>query len=124
MKVLIDLGVLLIFVALSGCQSSTVDNQGFARVMAEGEEIYQLNCQRCHHPQGQGYRHLFPNLSANQIVTLRDPVPIIQIVKHGRGAMPSFNEALTDAEIAAVLTYIRNAWGNEAAPVNPEQVRN
>jgi len=115
------LSVLIVF---SGCQTTSVDEPAFNHMLAQGEEVYLLNCQRCHHPQGQGYRHLFPNLAGNQIVTRHDPVPMIQVVRNGRGAMPGFDEALSDEEIASVLTFIRNAWGNEAEPIRPQQVRN
>lgn len=122
MRLLAGVSSLLFLLFVGGCQSLTLNGQDFQQVMAQGEVVYRLNCQRCHHPQGQGYRHLFPNLSGSQMVTLHDPIPIIQIVKHGRGAMPSFDQALTDDEIAAVLTYIRNSWLNKAAPVNPQDV--
>ncbi|MBE2270478.1 MAG: cytochrome c [Anaerolinea sp.] len=116
--------LLILLIVVGGCQTAVVDQTAFTPVLLQGEEVYQLNCQRCHHPQGQGYRRLFPNLASNQIVTGHDPIPMIQVVKNGRGAMPSFDEALTDEEIAAVLTYIRNSWGNEAEPISPQQVRN
>lgn len=124
MRLITGLSTLLILlIVVSGCQTASVDEPTFTRLMTEGEQVYQLNCQRCHHPQGQGYRHLFPNLAHNQIVTRHDLTPMVQVVKNGRGAMPSFDGALTDEEIAAVLTYVRNSWGNEAEPIHPQQVR-
>lgn len=113
----------LVLLLLVGCQALTAAEPTVDHLMTQGESVYQLNCQRCHHPQGQGYRHLFPNLAHNPIVTRHDPIPMIEVVKNGRGAMPSFGEALTDEEIAAVLTYVRNAWGNEAEPLHPQQIQ-
>ena len=46
-----------------------------------------------------------------------DPTAVITIVKHGKGAMPAWSPKLSNADIAAVLTYIRAAWGNKAPAV-------
>ncbi len=113
---------LMLLIALNGCQAAG-DTPEVAQMVSQGERIYQLNCQRCHHPNGEGYRQLFPRLAHNPIVTRHDPTPMIQIVKNGRGAMPGFDAALTNDEIASVLTFIRNSWGNEADPILPEDVR-
>lgn len=92
------------------------------QMVSEGEGVYTSNCARCHQITGEGSVD-FPALAGNPVVTLHNPAPIVDVVMNGRGSMPSFRGALTDKQIAAVLTYIRNAWGNEADLVTPKQAR-
>ncbi|MBE2270476.1 MAG: cytochrome c [Anaerolinea sp.] len=121
MKALIAYVLLSIGSALAACQPAIVADR--SELISEGEAIYTTSCARCHHGDGSGYRNLFPPLAGNPLVTLHDPVPIIRVVQDGRGSMPPFRGVLSSEEIAAVLTYIRNSWGNEAAPIPPRQVR-
>jgi mono/diheme cytochrome c family protein len=121
MKMLFLLCVLLLVTI--GCQPDQTDIIDEAEMISAGEQTYILNCGRCHHQDGSGYAPLFPTLAGNPIVTLHDPIPIIQITLHGQGSMPGFRGTLENDEIAEVLTYIRNAWGNIAPPVPPRQVR-
>jgi mono/diheme cytochrome c family protein len=65
---------------------------------------------------------VFPNLAGNPIVKGEDPTAVIAIVLHGRRSMPSFG-SLPPEELAEIISYIRHAWGNGAAPVTPTQVR-
>lgn len=88
----------------------------------DGEMLYVEYCAECHQTDGQGWSTLYPRLAENPIVTLHDPVPIIVTVKYGQGSMMPFRNKLTNEEMAAILTYIRNSWGNEASPVHPKQV--
>lgn len=110
---------LALSLVVSGCQL-TIDEQ---EVHAEGEEVYLANCARCHEVDGQGFADVYPPLAGNPIVTLHDPVPALEIIIEGRHAMPGFADVLTRDEIAAVTTYIRNEWGNQASLVMPRQVR-
>jgi mono/diheme cytochrome c family protein len=111
--------VLALLLALAGCQL-TIDER---EVLAEGEEVYLANCSRCHEMDGQGFADVYPPLAGNPIVMLHDPVPALEIIIEGRHAMPGFADMLTREEIAAVTTYIRNEWGNDASLVMPRQVR-
>lgn len=121
MKALIASVLLALVVLVAACQPAVVADR--SELVSEGETVYTRSCARCHHGDGSGYRNLFPALADNPLVTLHDPVPIIRIVQDGRGSMPAFRGVLSSEEIAAVLSYIRNAWGNEAAPIPPRQVR-
>lgn len=64
----------------------------------EGEELYLANCARCRQVGGRGFADVFPALDGNPVVTLHDPVPVIQVVIHGRGAMPGFVDVPEDRE--------------------------
>jgi mono/diheme cytochrome c family protein len=89
----------------------------------EGENIYANQCAACHVQDGSGDGGTFPALDGNQFVLSPDPTPVIEVVKHGRGAMPAFGTLLEDREIASVVTYIRSAWSNSASTVSVEQVQ-
>jgi mono/diheme cytochrome c family protein len=93
-----------------------------AAQIAWGERLYAANCAPCHQPNGEGTLGTFPSLNRNAFVTVSDPMGVIETVLHGRRIMPAFAVTLADPEVAAVLSYIRNAWNNEAPVVNVEQV--
>lgn len=104
---------------------ATLDEASHTR----GGELYDKHCAACHGDQGQGAAGAYPALAGNRAVTMPRTVNLVQIVRHGGFAastaanprpygMPPFEQTLSDVDIAAVLTYIRNAWGNAAAPVS------
>jgi len=99
-----------------------------AATMARGAAIYDQRCAYCHGAQGEGRRGVFPPLAGRRAVTMEDPTNLVQVVRHGGylpatagnprpAGMPPFGQVLDEADIAAVLTYIRASWGNDAPPV-------
>ncbi|QTN32972.1 ThuA domain-containing protein [Akkermansiaceae bacterium] len=102
-------------------------------VHARGREVYQRTCVACHGPDGKGVAGAFPPLDGVDWAT-GDPTVPIRIVLHGlhgpiqvlgrkyENIMPPHTD-LKDQEIADVLTYVRQSWKNDAAPVNPAQVK-
>ncbi|MHB0856446.1 MAG: c-type cytochrome [Anaerolineae bacterium] len=93
-----------------------------AQLLAMGEEVFSANCAVCHQADGQGVEGAYPALDGNQFVQSDDPAPVIQVVLNGRGAMPAFGGQLTDEEIAAAISHVRNAWTNDASVVTVDQV--
>lgn len=85
---------------------------------ATGAALFAENCAACHQPMGQGIPGAFPALAKNVFVK-GDPKVVAATILNGRGGMPSFKSDLTDAEIAAVLTFVRSSWGNKAVPITP-----
>jgi len=82
-------------------------------LMALGETTYTAYCAACHQPTGVGLPPAFPALKGSLIAT--DAAKIgehISIIVNGKNAMPPFGKQLSLKEIAAVVTYERNAWGN------------
>ena len=69
-----------------------------------------------------------PPLAGNPMVIAPSPDNLLsmvlggQIAEHGTGPMPGFKSLFTNAEIAAVLSYVRGSWGNAASPVTPDEV--
>jgi len=102
--------------------------------MKTGEAIFVDTCSACHTREGAGIEHIFPKLAGNVITTQNDPASLIRIVIAGgraaatearptAPAMPSLGYRLNDDQIAAVVTYVRNSWGNAASPVSAEAVK-
>ena len=102
--------------------------------MQAGEAIFIDTCSACHARSGAGVEHMFPKLAGNVITAQDDPSSLIRIIiAGGRAAatdafptspsMPSLGYRLSDGQIAAVVTYVRNSWGNAAAPVSAETVQ-
>jgi cytochrome c oxidase subunit II len=88
-------------------------------VMTAGEAVYMKNCAPCHQAKGQGEAPAPPLAGDSR---LRDEKLVIGQILMGGEYMPSFGFQLSDADIAAVATYVRNSWENKHGPVTAEQV--
>ena len=85
-----------------------------AELIGRGEKVYQANCAACHQANGLGLPGAFPAISGSKIAT--GPIDAhINMVLNGKSgtAMAAFAGQLSDADIAAVVTYQRNAWDNK-----------
>ena len=116
------IAVILLASVLSSCWEQPEQPPNAQSWINSGEKVFVDYCSECHQRDGGGWLPLYPNFAGNPIITLHDPEPIITTVLYGQGSMPPFRERLTGDQIAAVLSYIRNSWGNEAAPVSPRQI--
>jgi len=96
--------------------------------LARGTRVYERHCSECHGEQGEGVRDAFPALAGNRAVLLADPANLLRVVLQGGylpatagnprpHGMPPFRQVLTDEDVAAVLSFVRNAWGNRAPGV-------
>lgn len=98
-----------------------------------GAGIFQSYCARCHQQDGNGVAQKYPRLAGNPAVIAAQSTSLVRLLVEGGQSpntedgpmprkMPSFAGKLTDAEMAAVLTFIRNTWGNAAPPVTTRDV--
>lgn len=98
-----------------------------------GQALFIDNCAGCHRYNGEGMEGVFPKLKGSPIVLQENPASLIHVVLRGAQhpstearpnmlQMPNFDWKLGDKEIAALLTYIRSAWGNEASSVESDAV--
>jgi len=94
---------------------------GAASAAANGQQVYANNCAACHQPTGEGRPPVFPALKGDK-TAVGPKAAVLAVVLNGRGAMPAWKTALTDEEVAAVVTYVRNAWGNKAPAVTTADV--
>jgi mono/diheme cytochrome c family protein len=102
------------------------DEAEASELIATGQQIYETLCVACHRPGGAGAEGTegvpgIPALAGNPFVTLEDPRPVVATVLNGRAGMPAFR-GFSDEEIAGVVSYIRQAFGNQAGPVDPALV--
>ena len=92
---------------------------------AAGADIYKNLCVACHQADGRGKDKLAPDLLQSRYTTA-DAALSARILLAGKegsiGLMPPLGGALSDKQIASVLTYIRREWGNTGSPVDPEDV--
>jgi mono/diheme cytochrome c family protein len=104
-----------------------------AQVAERGARLYDKHCAQCHGEQGEGVRGAYPPLAGNRSVLLPVTANLVQVVLGGGFppatagnprpfGMPPFVMALSDADVAAVLTHVRTSWGNQAAPVSELEV--
>lgn len=102
-------------------------------VMRAGEAIYIDACSACHSRDGSGTARLFPTLKGSPSVQSAEPTSLMHVILEGSRAvatdpaptapaMPAFGWKLSNRQVADVLTYIRNAWGNRASPVTAGDV--
>ena len=98
--------------------------------MERGARIYDQRCAYCHGDAGQGAPNAYPPLAGSRAVNMENPANLIQIVRRGGFlpstagnprpfGMPPFGHVLDDNDIAAVLTYVRGSWGNDAPTISP-----
>ncbi|WP_425466968.1 c-type cytochrome [Paraburkholderia dinghuensis] len=112
---------------------STYVAEEAARLVPLGRKIYAAQCAECHATEGQGMPPAFPPLANNQSIQMNSAVNPIRMVLNGGYppgtiknptpyGMPPFAQLLSDEEVAAVVTYIRTAWGNHGTPVSVREV--
>ena len=98
-----------------------------------GARLYLDNCNACHLVDGRGAPGVFPQLDRNDIVTAPSPNGVVAVILTGtsmpstarrpeRLRMPDFGWRLSDGEVAALTTFVRRSWSNDAADVSAEQV--
>ena len=91
-----------------------------AELKARGAQVYATNCGVCHQPHGKGVPNTFPALDGSKVVA--DKAQQIAILLNGKNAMPAW-KTLSDVELAAVATFVRNNWGNNFGPVQPAEFK-
>ena len=104
-------------------------------LIAKGKVLFGQNCAACHAATGQGMAGICPPLALSEWVNTRDPSRVIRIPLQGLTgqvkvagqdwdkSMVAFGENLKDYDIAAILSYVRQEWGNTSPVVKPGQVK-
>lgn len=106
--------LLLAMIGLNLCNSAVAD---------EGEDLFLANCAECHQADGQGIPNIYPALDGNETVN-GSGVDVALVLRIGRGEMPSFLGSLSNAEMAAIINYVRNAWSNSGELITAETIEN
>ncbi len=137
-------GAFYIYVTPSGSESAYGDQRTVATLRppvalagavatVDGKQLFGSKCAACHQATGLGVSGVFPPLAGSEWV-VGDEKVLINILLHGvngdmqvkgstyKGAMPAW-KAMSDSELAAVMSYIRSEWGNQAAAIKPDTVK-
>jgi len=115
-----------------GAARATVTSSEGSLLLTLGKTIYDRECASCHGTQGLGKPPHYPPLAGNQSIQMSSAVNPIRMVLNGGFppgtagnpqpyGMPPFAQSLSDDEVAAVVTYIRTAWGNRGAAVSARE---
>ncbi len=107
--------------------------RGTRKDAERGAKLYEQHCTQCHGDAGQGVPNAYPALAGNRAVTMAQAANLVQIVLNGGYApatqgnprpfgMPPFVLVLSDSDVAAVLTHLRQSWGNQASEITPLDV--
>ena len=102
--------------------------QGTVSEHTLGAKVYENHCAQCHGKSGEGVTDVYPALAGNRAVLMDNTNNLVLIVLRGAFGpsttgkpqpfgMPPYQFTLNDSEIAGVLSFVRNRWGNRAAPV-------
>ena len=105
--------------AAAAAEAASDKEWTLAELMERGEKVYNTNCVACHQATGMGIPNVFPALKGSKMA-LEDMPAHMDIVIHGsktNTAMAAWGKQLNDLELAAVITYERNAWGNNTGDV-------
>ncbi|PHI34918.1 cytochrome c oxidase subunit II [Pseudoalteromonas sp. GCY] len=113
--------------AKAEAESQAVAQQTLSKqeLMEVGEQTYMAYCAACHQPTGLGLPGVFPAMKGSKVVTgdIKDHIDILLLGRPGT-AMQSFAKQLTIKQIAGVITYKRNSWGNDTGDViQPSQIQ-
>jgi len=111
--------------AAAKAEASADKTWGKEELMSRGKQIYTTNCSGCHQAAGTGIPGVFPALAGSKITT-GDIAAHIDIVLNGKSgtAMSAWATQLNDLELAAVISYERNAWGNDTGDtVQPADIK-
>ena len=103
-------------------------------VMRRGQAVYDRRCADCHGDDGRGAAGLYPPLAGNRAVTMDSAANVVVAIASGGYppatagnprpfGMPPFGHEINNDDLAAVATYIRGSWGNDAPPVTPFDLR-
>lgn len=130
---MIKISLIVIILGLYGMISSHKPEDDLQESIKRGEQVYATNCMSCHMMNGAGLPGVYPPLV--EVDSLLTDVPAnINIILQGQKGetsvngmtyntdMPSQNY-LTDEQIADVLNYVRNSWGNKGDLITPDEVR-
>lgn len=114
-------------------RTRSVKSESHGDLLTQGMQLYEKHCQDCHGASGEGTPGIYPPLANNRSVLIASPLNVIHTVLNGGYpattaenprpyGMPPFQQILRNEEIALIVSFIRNAWGNKASRVTPAEV--
>jgi mono/diheme cytochrome c family protein len=121
-----DIRAIAVYLKAPGQEDAPIEQS--EALYAAGAKIYDTHCKDCHRSNGEGVSPAYPPLANNQSITMRSVMNSVRMVLNGGFppvtesnprpyGMPPFSHLLNDQEVAAVVTYVRQSWGNRASAV-------
>ena len=86
-----------------------------------GEQLFLNNCAECHQRDGEGIPNIYPPLAGSEVVR-GSGVDVALVMLIGRGEMPSFAGAISYEDMASIINYVRNAWGNTGEKISAQRI--
>lgn len=86
-----------------------------------GQQLFLNNCAECHQRDGKGIPNIYPALDGSEVVR-GSAVDVALVLIIGRGEMPSFDGSISYVDMASIINYVRNAWGNTGDLVTAETI--
>ncbi|MEX0964435.1 MAG: cytochrome c [Pseudohongiellaceae bacterium] len=86
-----------------------------------GEQLFLNNCAECHQRDGKGIPNIYPALAGSEVVQ-GSGVDVALVMLIGRGEMPSFAGSISDNDMARIVNYVRNAWGNSGDNITAQTI--
>ena len=122
-----------LYAAFAPAPKAQADSSSQSLAIEEGKRLYTVGCATCHGMNGDGVPRMFPALAQAPDVQSVDPRNVLRVILEGAksavtdanptgAAMPTFAWKLSDDQIAAVATYVRNSWSNAATAVSAADV--
>jgi cytochrome c oxidase subunit 2 len=117
---------------MSAASADAAKEWGKDQLMTQGKSVYEKNCAVCHQPDGKGLPPAFPALAGSKVINAPNFDDAGKLMKdshvdrvfNGKGMMPAWKGTLSDADIASVITYERNSFGNNMGDlVQPSQIK-
>jgi mono/diheme cytochrome c family protein len=109
----------LLFPAFVFCSSIA----GAALAQDKGELLFLNNCAECHQRDGKGIPNIYPALAGSEVVR-GSAVDVALVMLIGRGEMPSFAGSIAYEDMANIINYVRNEWGNSGGNISAETIAN
>ena len=94
---------------------------GAALAQDAGEQLFLNNCAECHQRDGKGIPNIYPALAGSEVVR-GSGVDVALVMLIGRGGMPSFAGSIADEDMASIINYVRNAWGNNGEEISAQRI--
>ncbi|MGA1072317.1 MAG: c-type cytochrome [Pseudohongiellaceae bacterium] len=100
-----------LFTSMSVAAAATENDSVATQALETGRALFLDNCAECHQSNGRGLKGIYPSLASSEVVRGSGTDVALQLII-GRGEMPSFAGAMSPQDMADVVNYVRNAWGN------------
>ena len=86
-----------------------------------GEKLFAQNCAECHQTNGKGITNIYPSLAGSEVVK-GSGIDVALVLIIGRGEMPSFAGSISDEDMAKIVNYVRNSWGNTGELITAKMI--